>query len=163
MRIKFGSQKGAALVESALILIPLLLITFGIIEFGVYLYNEQVITNASREGARAGIVASDPRLTPGPEIPLTIEECNALKLGPTDPPVSISCAVGVYCSNHLITFTDTPTSPHVFVNGYVSNASFGSNLTVQVNYEYSFLVLPNFILNFDNKKNMKAETVMKYE
>ena len=58
MRIKFASQKGAAMVEFALILIPLLmLITFGIIEFGMFMYNQQVLTNASREGARAGIVA----------------------------------------------------------------------------------------------------------
>ena len=62
MRIKFASQKGAAMVEFALILIPLLLITFGIIEFGMFMYNQQVLTNASREGARAGIVASIPRL-----------------------------------------------------------------------------------------------------
>ena len=63
MRIKFASQKGAAMVEFALILIPLLLITFGIIEFGLLMYNQQVLTNASREGARAGIVSSSPRVT----------------------------------------------------------------------------------------------------
>ena len=56
MRIKFGSQKGAAMVEFALILIPLIILTFGLIEFGLLMYNQQVLTNAAREGARYGIV-----------------------------------------------------------------------------------------------------------
>lgn len=50
------NQKGAALLEFALVLPILLLLVFGIIEFGLLFYNKQVITNASREGARAGIV-----------------------------------------------------------------------------------------------------------
>ena len=62
MRSKSSSQKGASAVEFALVLPLLMLITFGIIEFGMLMYNKQVITNASREGARAGIVASSPRV-----------------------------------------------------------------------------------------------------
>jgi Flp pilus assembly protein TadG len=34
----------------------LLLILAGIADFGILFYNKQVLTNASREGARAGIV-----------------------------------------------------------------------------------------------------------
>jgi len=48
-------QKGVAAVEFAIILPFLVLLVFGTIEFGVLFYNKQVITNASREGARAGI------------------------------------------------------------------------------------------------------------
>ena len=59
---KSSSQKGASLVEFALVLPLLMLILWGIIEFGLLLYNKQVITNASREGARAGIVAANPRV-----------------------------------------------------------------------------------------------------
>jgi Flp pilus assembly protein TadG len=51
------NQKGAALLEFAIILPILLLLVFGIIEFGLLFYSKQVITNASREGARAGIVS----------------------------------------------------------------------------------------------------------
>ena len=32
------------------------MLLFGIIEFGIILYDKAMITNASREGARAGIV-----------------------------------------------------------------------------------------------------------
>ena len=48
-------QKGVAAVEFAIILPFLVLLVFGTIEFGVMFYNKQVLTNASREGARSGI------------------------------------------------------------------------------------------------------------
>ena len=48
-------QKGAAAVELAAILPFLVVLIFGMIEFGVMFYDKAVITNASREGARAGI------------------------------------------------------------------------------------------------------------
>ena len=48
-------QKGVAAVEFAIVLPFLVLLVFGTIEFGLMFYNKQVITNASREGARAGI------------------------------------------------------------------------------------------------------------
>ena len=48
-------QKGAAAVEFGIILPFLVLLVFGTIEFGVMFYNKQVLTNATREGARAGI------------------------------------------------------------------------------------------------------------
>ena len=56
MRSKSSSQKGASAVEFALILPLLMLILFGIIEFSLLMYNKAMITNASREGARRGIV-----------------------------------------------------------------------------------------------------------
>jgi hypothetical protein len=49
-------EKGTASVEFALILPLLLLMLFLIIEFSIILYDKAVITNASREGARHGIV-----------------------------------------------------------------------------------------------------------
>lgn len=63
MRLQFG-QKGTATVEFGLLLPLLLLIVSGIIEFGFALYDKAVITNASREGARAGIVLRVPAVTP---------------------------------------------------------------------------------------------------
>jgi Flp pilus assembly protein TadG len=62
-RLQFG-QQGTATVEFGLLLPVLLLIVSGIIEFGFALYDKAVITNASREGARAGIVLRVPAVTP---------------------------------------------------------------------------------------------------
>ena len=67
---------------SLLVLMPLL---FGIIEFSLILYDQAMITNASREGSRAAIVYDEPRL---PETG-------------TD---SITTVVNNYCQNRLITF-----------------------------------------------------------
>lgn len=49
---KLWNNKGAAAIEFALIAPLLFVLLFGIIEFGAVLYNQAIITNASREGAR---------------------------------------------------------------------------------------------------------------
>ena len=142
MRRLFASQKGASAVEFALVLPLLMVITFGIIEFGMFIYNQQIITNASREGARAAIVASAPRLTPA----------------------QIQAVVQNYCGNHMVTFgtQNTPTIVNPPV-GYNAAAAFGTDLEVQVNYQYSFLVIPNLVPGISRLRNMQAVTVMRYE
>jgi Flp pilus assembly protein TadG len=53
-------QRGAAMVEMAIVLPLLLLLVFGIIEFG-RLYNSQVtLTHAAREGIRDYAIFQDP-------------------------------------------------------------------------------------------------------
>ena len=56
---KKNGQRGAALVEFTLIIPLLLLFLFGLIEFSVILYDKAVVTNASREVARAWITYRD--------------------------------------------------------------------------------------------------------
>ncbi|MBT2322942.1 pilus assembly protein [Variovorax paradoxus] len=51
-------QKGAQAVEFALILPFVVLIMFAILDFGIIVYNKAIITNASREAARRGIILS---------------------------------------------------------------------------------------------------------
>jgi len=50
------NQRGGAAVEFAIVVPLLALILFGTIDFALLFYNKQVLTNASREGARAAIV-----------------------------------------------------------------------------------------------------------
>jgi Flp pilus assembly protein TadG len=50
------SERGAALLETALTLPLLLLITIGIVEFGRAYQTWQVLTNAAREGARVAVL-----------------------------------------------------------------------------------------------------------
>ena len=52
----FKNQRGGAAVEFAIVVPLLVLILFGTIDFALLFYNKQVITNASREGARSAIV-----------------------------------------------------------------------------------------------------------
>lgn len=136
-------ETGAVAVEFALILPLLLVLLFGIVEFGLLLYNQQVITNASREGARFGIVMSDPKRT---ETQITTE-------------------VDKYCQNNLVTFSTTPGV--VTTDCDWSTGSGFQDLTVTVEYPYSFLVLSDFHVGSFNLGfgpiQMQARTVMKME
>jgi Flp pilus assembly protein TadG len=135
MNKKMNEQKGVAAIEFAIVLPVLALLLFGTIEFGLLLYNQQVITNASREGARAGIVLRTPRLSDD----------------------EIGNIISSYCGNRLITF-GSPQAPQIDINRVGSN--FGDDLTVTVTYHYDFLVLAN--LGFD-PVDLTAQTVMKME
>lgn len=54
-------ERGVAAVEFALVLPLLLGVLLAVIELGLMLYDQAVITQASREGARAGIVLREPK------------------------------------------------------------------------------------------------------
>lgn len=53
-------QRGAVLVEFALVLVLLLVLVFGIIDFGRALYTANSLNTAAREGARYAAVLEDP-------------------------------------------------------------------------------------------------------
>jgi len=133
-------EEGTALVEFAVVLPVLVFLLIGMIEFGLLLYNQQVITNASREGARYGIVSRTPRRTV----------------------VEIDSVVGEYCANNLVTFgsgiPDTDVVPDP-----TTGSLFGQDLTVTVTFHYDFLVLPNFVGALMGGTDLHAETTMKYE
>lgn len=135
-------QKGAAAVEFAIILPILIMLLFGIIEFGILLYDKAMITNASREGARAGIVfVSDE----------TVAEFNQ----------KIFDAVDKYCSGHLITFSEDSTTHNIIAQ--TTKPGSGDDLTVIVTYQYDYLVLPNFVTGIVGNINLAAETTMRME
>ncbi|MDF9406928.1 pilus assembly protein [Pelotomaculum isophthalicicum JI] len=52
-----GDKRGQALVELALVLPLLIILLMGTMEFGRIFHSYLLITNASREGARAGITS----------------------------------------------------------------------------------------------------------
>ena len=139
MKRKHSNQKGSAAVEFALVLPILLVLVFGIVEFSLALYDKAVITNASREGARAGIVFGDPPLTDG----------------------EISSIVSSYCQNRLITF-GTPTQVTTIIVREGSGAS-GDDLTVQVQYQYQFLAIPRFVTGITGGIQLGAQTIMRME
>ena len=138
------SRNGQSLVEFALVLPLLVILTFGIIEFGLILFDKAVITNASREGARVGIVAQD--------------RSNIALIK-----TQIENTVRNYAEAHLITFGNRATALQVDEPTFLPDTTFGSNLTVTVRYNYEFVVLPNFITTMANPLVMEATTVMKLE
>jgi Flp pilus assembly protein TadG len=137
--MKYRSQTGQAIVEFCIVLPLLLILLIGTIEFSLVLYNQAVITNASREGARAGILAQTPPKTAG----------------------EIWNIVHNYCATRLITFQATaPSVSSVSTNW--TNPSVNDTLTVTVNYNYGFLVLPNFITS-GTQLPLRARTIMRYD
>ena len=52
----FSSERGAAIIETALTLPLILLVSVGIFEFGRAFETWQVMTNAAREGARVAVL-----------------------------------------------------------------------------------------------------------
>ena len=59
MRLLTRSDRGAAAVEFALILIPLLLLVFGILEFGRLYFVQLSLTNAARDSSRVLAITGD--------------------------------------------------------------------------------------------------------
>jgi Flp pilus assembly protein TadG len=142
------NRKGATMVELAIVIPLLLMVLFAIVEFSIALYDKAVLTNASREGARAGIVSQSPRVGDA----------------------AIKKVVKDYASTFLISnpkkllgdgdITIEPGEPRT--------GSFGTNLTVTVNYAYNFLVFSNLINyffggTFGSSISLTAKTVMKLE
>ncbi|MFO7607006.1 MAG: pilus assembly protein [Desulfurivibrionaceae bacterium] len=54
-----GNERGATVVEFAVIVIPLFLIVFAILEFSFIFYQRHFVENAAREGMRVGIRANN--------------------------------------------------------------------------------------------------------
>jgi Flp pilus assembly protein TadG len=88
MAIRRQVQQGAAAVEFALVLPILLLVFFGMVELSLALYDKAILTNASREGARAGIVLSSPKMTDAQIRAVVLNYTNGslISLGPTTAP-----------------------------------------------------------------------------
>jgi len=138
-------SRGVAAIEFAIILPLLLLILFGIIEFSILLYDKAMITNASREGARAGSLYRE-----------------------EDPTQDyIKGIVDHYILNNLISLgcagstATVDVDPSVDLNGH-------KHIQVTVQYPYTFLILPNFLTAFfsgtmDGSITISATSVMRKE
>lgn len=137
-----NTEDGVAAVEFAIVLPILLLLLFGIIEFSVIFYNKAMITNASREGARAGIVYDWDEDSSG----LTHQE--------------IETVVMNYLGDNLINFGGE-SNAEVTTSGIGGSA--GDPLEVNVTYRYDYLILPGFVESLAGGLNLSARTVMRIE
>lgn len=126
---------GSATVEFALVLPLFVMLLLGLVEFGLAIWHQEILTNASREGARAGIVAS-------------VE-------GPTY--ADITAVVQAYLSSAGL----DPAVTEIDISGL--EGSFGDPLTVEVRYPHSFFVLPNLLSSLGSSLILHAKTVMLLE
>ena len=144
------SEKGVAAIEMALLTPLLLVLTFGMVEFGVLLYDKAMITNASREAARAAIVWNG------------TDEADFCGDG-----ITAQDAVDRYLGNHLVSLGGSQTAT---VTDVLTEASgtIPRTCTVTVNYNYDFLILPDLLARFfkgglDGRLPIQAVTEMRME
>ncbi len=127
------NERGAAAVEFAILLPVLMLILFGVIEFGMIMYSREIITNASREGARTGIVQAIAKPTTGD--------------------------IQTVVTNYL---TGTGIDPNAVTTTIAGAGLTAPNtLNVTVTYPYNFFVPA--LLGLGNSINLTGQTVMRHE
>lgn len=132
-------QRGAAAVEFALLLPLLLLLLIGSLDMSLALYNKAVITNASREGARAGIVARNTQ----------ISEAEIRQL------------VQAYTHGTLVNFGASQAIPTVSIEKNL----LGTNPTLRVSVSYTFqgIGLGSLLSALGQSWVLSSSTVMVYE
>ncbi|MDH3346639.1 MAG: pilus assembly protein [Desulfobulbaceae bacterium] len=137
------SQEGVSAVEFALVLPLLMFIIFGIIEFSILLFDYAVIINASREGARAGIVHVHESYVSDEEIETVVLQ---------------------YTAGRLINLGSPGEEPAI----PLPLSRVNGDLTVTVNYTYDFLIFPDLsaLLGsnaFDGDIDITGQTIMRME
>jgi Flp pilus assembly protein TadG len=139
------SERGAELIEFALIAPILIFIIAGIVDFGMMFRTYEAVTNAAREGARVGVL---PGYNP-PDVGTRVNAYLAAS-GLTAVPLSCAARPGVCVQNQPVA-----TAAGVF-----------TARAVTVNYTYQFAVLgaaaPLFGGNFGSI-NLNAVSVMRTE
>jgi Flp pilus assembly protein TadG len=131
-------EGGVAALEFALMLPFLLMVLFGIIDVSMILCDKAVITNASREAARAGVV-------------LRAQPWNSTQIQN----VALS-----YTQNNLVT-GGTPASASAVAQ--VGTQKSGSPLRVTVKYTYQGFVFGSIFSAITGPVTISAVTVMNYE
>lgn len=138
-------QQGAEVVEFAISAFLLFTILFGIIEFSVALYDKAVLTNASREGARTGILfRPDPRDTAAED-------------------AAIEQAVRDYAEQYLISLGGPAVMDITITRPNGNPIQAGDSLVVTVDYPYRFLLLPGFVGTLGELIEISAVTTMRAE
>lgn len=107
------NERGAALLETAIIVPIILLISVGIFEFGRAYQTWQVLTNAAREGARLAVIT-----------------------GSTD--AAVRTRVNSYLTNGGLT---TLADDKILVNRAEPLTGTDTASVIQLNYPFSFMVL----------------------
>jgi Flp pilus assembly protein TadG len=139
---RLKTERGAALLEAAITVPIILLISVGIFEFGRAYQTGQVLTNASREGARLAVIP-----------------------GSTD--AQVRARVNDYLSGGGLS---TLANGNIVLNRAVAFTATSTGSRVQVNYPFQFMVLNpviRLIAPSDNTGRgiytMTASTLMRNE
>jgi len=131
----YTGSDGASAVEFALVLPLLLMLILGVVEFGTVFYRQAIIAWSSREGARTGIVAANPKPTAAQIQAAVRTVLNKAGLGTSPVTVTVSGAGG----------------------------TFGTDLVVDVESPYRFQFLPALVPGMRSSVTLRGRTVMRHE
>jgi len=133
---------GAAGVEFTLLLPFLLLLVFGVIEFGAALYDKSVLTNASREAARAGVTF-----------------CTSGSSCSSNYPTStyIQNVATNYCQSRMVTFGGS--GAQCSFPQTIKTCGSNPNVTVAVSYTFTGMIIAPLVggLTINAITTMKCE------
>jgi Flp pilus assembly protein TadG len=116
-------ERGAAVVEFALVAPILLMLVFGIIDFGWMLMKANLVNNATRDAARVASLSGTYA-----QIDSTVDsELDSAGIDASDVTVSITCTntSGSNCANSA--------------GSYNANATSGSTVIVTVTYDHNWI------------------------
>ena len=138
------------MVEFAILCTLFLLIVAGIMDLGHAFYMQQVVTNASREGARYGVVYQT--------------NSSGVRIPPSSFSPSIRDHLLLSTQWNLRAYLPTNASPQVTPggDGYTSGVA-GDKLEVTVTAIKVWFILDNFIPSLGDSKTLSATTVMRLE
>lgn len=136
-------ERGAALVEMALVLPLLLMLALGVVDFGLMINQTTLISNAAREGAREAAFGSDEDA-----IEARVRETASL-LNQSDLTVSVTCAGadGTACAGV----------------DYDTEWESGGAVIVSVEYTYHMITPLVGLLGIGPDEQLASEITMKIE
>jgi Flp pilus assembly protein TadG len=156
MRCRFGSdakrgmrsERGAVAVEFAILLPVFLLLVFGICDFGHAYYMKQLVTNASREGARYGV-----RYTTNPTTGIHLT-----------PPSAFVPTIGAWVTSRYAPLLPDDANLQVTPGGPgFTSGTAGEDLSVQVTATKHWWVVGNLGIGFGAAQIVSSITWMKVE
>ena len=136
-------ERGAALIEAAIVIPLLLLLVLGVVEYGFMVNRGTVINNAAREGAREAIFGSSES-----EIEQRVRDA-AVSLDQADLTVTVTCkdAGGAPCPGASY---DTEWEP-------------GGSAIVTVDYVYHFITPITNMVGLGSTQDLTAAVEMRIE
>jgi Flp pilus assembly protein TadG len=148
---KSTSDAGVTILETLLMITLLFLLLFGIMESSILLFNQAVLTNASREGARFGAMFD---VDPAANFSYSPKSDNEIIQRVLD-----------YSSSHLVNFSSfSPPTVQLSPDWASRQAgASGTPLQVTVRYQFRFLLLPNLASEVVGATTLGADTLMRME
>lgn len=147
-----GRDRGAVIVEFALLAPILLVLVFGIINYGVYLSQQLALNNGVRQGVRLAVVAGNPSNQSCGQVVTSVQGASGPAIAMNTGDVSVrvqrvssanTSTVGLECFGGSNTVT-TPSGSNV--NTRVCAANTGDNsIRAEATYNTSFIIPVPFL------------------